>query len=384
MSPRTRTSNFTTHKGKIVTNGNIVAGNYTGLWQTTNTCSDQTGPGDCAPLSVSKLTVEGGRVNVRNNASNYWDDYRVDYLDNPGFTHLGPLPGQDQFDVAYATQAVARTNPSRPYVDIPVNILELGDIARTLRVEGSRRFLGRDSRTGQRLFSGPQSGDASATATSRSFLRYEFGIKPLVGDLAKLTRFQDQLARRVAEMERLKSAKGLRRTVELGSWERYATQSKVMQSVQAFWTDTVNIHTSQLIKGHARWLPEMDFSSIDTTAQQRLAMRAVLGLTFDSKTVWEAIPWSWLIDWCSNVSEFFAATRNIIPATLSGIHIMRETRSVFTTDGQAFANGVQSPIKATYVTKTRNPSFVAPVAHFPFLNGEQMGILASLAITRSR
>jgi hypothetical protein len=33
-------------------------------------------------------------------------------------------------------------------------------------------------------------------------------------------------------------------------------------------------------------------------------------------------------------------------------------------------------------SKSRNPSFIAPVAHFPFLTAGQMGILGSLAVTR--
>lgn len=353
MAPRTRYQYFPTPKGRVVTGGSLAAGGAYDVEGGHAQVSDQTGTGDCAPFSVHKLSIEGGRVNVFNSPGNFWENYRVDFLDATSFSHLGSL--QDKLDSDYATQAVARTNPSRPYVDIPINILELGDIARTLRREGFR----------------------SIAALGRQNLRYQFGIAPLVGDLVKLANFQDQVARRISELERLQSPRGLRRTVKLDAWTEQASYSRVMQSNQYFWTDMVTQTTMALVKGHVRWLPDTNYRPMTSSDRQRLAFRSVLGLTFDSSTVWEVIPWSWLVDWCSNVGQFFAAHRNIVPATLSGVHIMRETKSWFQTPG-----GINTPINVQLHTKTRNPAAVVPVAHFPFLTAGQMGILGSLAVTR--
>jgi len=157
-----------------------------------------------------------------------------------------------------------------------------------------------------------------------------------------------------------------------------------MQSHQYFWTDEITQTTCQSVRVHARWLPEPEFTSgLDPAGAERLAMRSLLGLTLDHSTLWEAMPWSWLIDWGSNVGSYFKATRNIIPATLSGVHVMRETETTFLGRGVSFgAPGSQSPVNVKLKSKSRRPSFVAPVAHFPFLSGNQMGILASLAVTR--
>lgn len=355
MAPRNRYQFYPTHKGKVVTGGVLAAGGDYDVEGGHAACGDQTGPGDCAPFSVHKLTMDGGRVNVFNSPGNYWEDYRVDWFDVTSFSHLGSL--QDKLDNDYAAQACARTNPSRPYVDIPVNILELGDIARTIRRVGVETI----------------------SQLGRQNLRYQFGIVPLVSDLVKLANFQDQVARRILELDRLQSQRGLRRTVPLDAWTEATSYDVVLQSNQYFWTGTISQTTMALVKGHVRWLPDSNYAPMTLSDRQRLAFRSVLGLTFDSSTVWEAIPWSWLIDWCSNVGQFMAAHRNIVPATLSGVHIMRETKSWFQNPGAA---GLHSAINVQLVTKTRNPAAVIPVAHFPFLSAGQMGILGSLAVTR--
>lgn len=113
-----------------------------------------------------------------------------------------------------------------------------------------------------------------------------------------------------------------------------------------------------------------------------LIHRSLYGLTVDASTLWEALPWSWMIDWASSVGDYFKANRNIVPATLMGVHIMRHTKTVHECDAHISGTTTMEGIRVVKETKTRNPSFVAPAAHFPFLSGNQMGILASLAVTR--
>jgi hypothetical protein len=334
-------------------------------------CADIVGLGDCAPFHTNKLQIDGGRVNVINDPNNYWENYRVDWLDVASFSHLAADFGTDRLDVDYATQAAARTNPSRPYVDIPVNILELGDVISMIRHRGigiitNANELISTNRTHRHIRN-----------AGRTNLLYQFGIAPLVGDLVKVANFQEQVQNRIRELDRLSSPRGLRRTIALGGWSTQASYDRVMQSHQYYWTDQVRQTTVQIVRAHLRWFPDGSYGSLSTSDRQRLALRSVLGLTGDLATLWEIIPWSWLIDWGSNVGQFFGATRNIIPATLSGVHIMRETLSRFETSG-----GINSPIRVSLHSKSRNPSFIAPVAHFPFLTAGQMGILGSLAVTR--
>jgi hypothetical protein len=239
----------------------------------------------------------------------------------------------------------------------------LGDVAMLVRNSG-RSFLQR-------------AGNAN--------LKYQFGIAPLVGDLVKLLNFQDQLERRIKELEKLASPRGLRRTVLIGEYSATSSKTLSCQSNQASILNRPFSGKSTLImKAHVRWKPEVELLSImkSSESMRALARRAVLGLTLDASTAWELIPWSWLIDWGTNVGTYFKANRNIVPAQLHGVHIMRHTKTTWTTPNYVSGLLTMSGIKATRTAKTRNPSSVALTAHFPFLTGRQVGIVASLAVTR--
>ena len=63
-------------------------------------------------------------------------------------------------------------------------------------------------------------------------------------------------------------------------------------------------------------------------ARMRLAMRAAFGGTIDGSTLWEIMPWSWLIDWNTNMSEFLASERNVIGASPVKNCLMKTTQII--------------------------------------------------------
>jgi hypothetical protein len=334
-----------------------------------SSCQDWTGPGDCFPLGIDSWYSEGALCNRDGTqwSGNHMVDYVADAMQYDTNWQHGAVSGLKSYG-QIAAEAAARTNPSRPYVDIPVNILELGDITRTLRTAGGNliRSAGRD------------------------VLRYEFGIKPIVSDLVKLSNFRREVSNRMKEVRRLQGPKGLRRTINADAGSvQFQTGTIYMQSLLAS-TDAPAVKwdgiTNVLVKAHVRWIAGGSLPKISESAEmERLVQRAILGLTFDASTAWEAMPWSWLIDWGTTIGSYFKANRNIIPATLQGVWISQHTRSSFTCPAVPFAygEGMMSPGKFTRDTKTRTSSIpVLPIAHFPFLNGKQVGILASLSVAR--
>jgi len=358
--------------GRVRESSSVVFKNYGGrfgstigggnVWSGFHSCSDVVGSGDNAPLNVYHETVSGGRLNKPNVGffSSWFTDYRVDMLDtNHCFDHLGIVG--DIFDVDAATQAAARTNPSRPYVDVVTNALQLGELFHLIQ-EGSQTFF---------------------RNIGNNNLMYQFGIRPVVGDLVKMMNFCDQVNRRVGELNRLRSQHGLRRTVSIGNYSAMARVNKFIQTQNFTLREDFDVVTELNIKAHCRWMPAGDSSVLSRPKDMRaLARRAILGLTADSSTAWELVPWTWLIDWGTNIGQYFAANRNMVPATLSDVSVMRHTRTVAEWSGKAQDDWSCTGIRYTRENKTRATSFVAPTAHIPFLNGTQMGIVASLATTR--
>jgi hypothetical protein len=369
---RLRTRSQVKPQGRIQRNG--VVGPIGQLVTTlSEDCEDVTGKGDNHRFIVGRREFSGGVINKlpwHTGLGRAAENWTCDAVTSGAvFGHL-PVSGTLPKDTL-AAQAAARTNPSRPYVDVPIMILELGDITKLLR--DSTEFLAKRDTKGYAKF----------VATNN--IRYQFGIAPLVGDLVKLLNFRDQVNRRIKEIEKLKT-KGLRRTINFGSASASREQLEWLQSAYMTFTAIVSKRTTITQKVHVRWKPTGNTLKVmDDEAISVLARRAVLGLTLDASTFWELVPWSWLIDWNIAIGDLLKANRNIIPAQLDSMVYIEHTQTIATTpnvtDGSA--NGTCTAIHHMLEKKLREPVSLNPEAHLPFLDGRQLGILASLAIMRT-
>jgi hypothetical protein len=214
-------------------------------------------------------------------------------------------------------------------------------------------------------------------------LKYQFGLKPLIGDLLKLTMLKQAINRRVAELQRLHSEKGYRRTVTVYSGTVTDSSNEVYQSNFGYYSGHMTKVTSEVVRVHCRWYPSATFFPWDEKDGDlcKLATKALLGWTVDYTTIWEALPWSWLIDWCSGVGNFINAGRNTVGATLGSVTVLRHQRTEYC-GAASNVNGTAQvePWSVLRHTKDRTLSSVFPTATFEFLNNSQMGIVGSLAV----
>jgi hypothetical protein len=350
------------------------------VWDSYGHVNDFTGPGDCYPFDLSHWEVVGGRINKPYTGffASWFDNYRADVWDTTNINHLtlADAPG----DVACATEAVARTNPSKALVDVAGNVLELGGLTQTIRDEGFQAIKRLSKlKFPKNLHQLRQTAQLGGEVN----LLYNFGIAPIVGDLVKTLEFQDQLSRRVKALKKLNSKNGYRRTIDIGSYSANVDYPEVFQSVDEFIVHQMHIITRQQIRAHVRWILDTpDGKLIPDAEMVALATKAMYTSSLDAISLWEAFPWSWLIDWAYDVGTYFKASRNVVPAYLDGVHIIRHTRTEYSWSDYRSGNTVLSAGTVKGERKERNPSFVFPTAHLPLLSGYQMGILASLAVAK--
>nr|QDH90962.1 MAG: hypothetical protein H4Rhizo45396_000003 [Leviviridae sp.] len=207
-------------------------------------------------------------------------------------------------------------------------------------------------------------------------------------DVFKLFHFNEQVDRRIQEVERLKTQKGLRKTVTVGSGSLASDVLWTQQSNGIFLSTRARGNTVRTKRVHCRWTPTGDLSKMYTpAAMRRLIQRCVLGLTVDFSTVWQIVPWTWLIDWATNVGDYLKASRNMIPASLTTCVVMTHTRTEWSAPGLSGTKNTKpyslEPIQIIRDGKTRTTVSPSVTAQFPFLSGNQLGILASLAVTRA-
>lgn len=317
-------------------------------------------PDDNHFFHVRKRTNAGNRINgttIGTIGKTYVnmipDDYRL--WDDHSYRHC--TDSGRPSDALLVAKLLAETNPNRADVDIPTFIGELKDIPQLFVKEAThiKRLAGTN-------------------------LKYQFGIKPLVADVKRLLNFQDLILKREEELKHLYES-GLTRTRLLykANLADYRTDT-VHDRDKFFINANVLIQTKVVIRGHVRWKPLGIPNTMYAGDLRRLARKAALGMTVDFNTAYQLMPWSWLIDWCSNAGDILQNSRNIIPVDFEDLSLIKSVKSVAHT---SYSSSSTSSGSWTHDEYIRTP-YSGNVLEFqlPFLTKRQVSILGSIGVTR--
>ena len=266
-----------------------------------------------------------------------------------------------------ATRVGAGTNPGRPVVNLPVFIWELRELPGLIRLAG-QSILGK---------------------ISSGYLSWNFGWAPLLSDLRKLVTLQDSIDKRLKELQNLKKKGYMRRRLDLEEKSLDATGSHVFESSSTIVTVKRLSQNHRKIWGTVKWRMSSATSIPDSQAEQiALARRSVLGLVPGNITLalWEALPWTWLIDWFADFGAYFKATNNSIAYAVNGSAcIMVRTivqDTVVSTSSSRPAISVD-PQMGHLIKKQRFIGTFSPLSmSLPILSNGQLATAAALATQR--
>lgn len=205
-------------------------------------------------------------------------------------------PPSDLSDEALFTKFCGESNPSAADFDAAVFVGELRDVPGMLHAVG-----GQMSKYG-----------------ANEYLRLQYGWKPFLKDISKMIHAYDRLAKRLLQAQRISAGLALKRRSRVFT-EKFAG-SETTDSVHNLrgshdWT---SIRTRWAV---IEWVPEKQQDIISNLAPLtrnlaplNQAKRALYGGTVDGNTLWQLMPWSWLLDWGTNASDYLASKRNIVGA----------------------------------------------------------------------
>jgi hypothetical protein len=267
-------------------------------------------------------------------------------------------------DTATITDVMARTNPSKPEVSLPILIGELKDIPAMLLAKGKRFIDG---------------------APNSSAVNYNFGWAPLISDLKKMADFTAHVDKRLNELRGLHSQKGLSRSRNVFS-ERFLGQGSPT-TFQSAWGYSAGGYVTTDHKarkwGSVRWIPNVPFKGTDGELAS-LARHLVHGWDISpgavAATIWELLPWSWFIDYFSNVGDYLSSNRNGANAIASMgcvmTHRVTMREQIITSSS---SNGIFTPGRHRVEEKTRSQATAGITATIPFLSVGQLVTMSSLA-----
>lgn len=272
----------------------------------------------------------------------------------------------------------ARTNPTRPAFLAPVFFYELRDVPDMIRQAG--RFLLHTRNWRDWIRSGSKDRDLASAN-----LAFQFGWAPLVGDLYRISRFQESVDRRRRELEAVYSGRGLRRYVRLGDGVSTPSTSTGAANFGSFVNFAPTQTTTRQWEAWAvvHWKATQMSLPPPTDGELR---RLLAGLSIGSITVnlWEALPWSWLIDYFTNIGAVLAAGNHTLGQPKGGSVMVRYTTRTTHTP-LADGNLRLSAGLAYHEKRTRTPlAGISLACSLPTLGAGQLSILGSLAIQRAR
>lgn len=272
-----------------------------------------------------------------------------------------------------AWEILAQTNPSVPHVSVPSFVGELKDLPELFKSWG----------------------DTLLKKVASAHLSWRWALRPMIGDLWKMINFVKACDQRFLMLYRLRDGKTLRRRCHFG----VARSTSSVQTNHLFHADGVSFtgtfytHYVKETWGTAQWKlqPNSELPRLGYQPLVYLARRLTAGITTHEMlaAAWELTPWSWLVDWFSNVGTIVQATNNSLGLTWSHIAYMRKTQSWVHAKPNVTPSNSWCHLDSDYVLfrecKERfnvSPVIPVPLPYLPVITSGKLSILASLAVLR--
>lgn len=324
--------------------------------------------GGVNPLTSYKFTREGGLLT--GNSGGFIPNGMPVHNDTPG--KLG-APTINQTN--YGNRVLSQSGPLTPNLYLPVSVFELRDIPRMLRHAGN--LLHGISRP---------SGLNPVKEAAAANVAYQFGWGPLIEDIGKMLDFSDAVKKRQMMLARAHSSKGVRRRVILDSGHDSREGQTTVWSTYTLLADQKYVQTRQYKRWATVTWTVKDKSQIGRIPTFTEGFRTMTGTNAGHIpiAIWKALPWTWAVDWFTDISNVLQANYNMIYYQPSRACIMTHSKSQrhyrhFRTSSGKFE------ISSSYITqewKERQP--FSPTARatmkLPFLDSFKLSIVGSLTI----
>jgi hypothetical protein len=276
------------------------------------------------------------------------------------------------------TTLLARTNPSRPQV-VPLSLVQdIADLPKMLKEAGN--LLQRRNRKVP----------FTPREIANQHLAFRFGWIPLINDITELLNVNQYIDRRVGEIKRLYTAPGLKRRVKLGRYSATEDGNVVVNSDSLCFIICRQSTTTTVNRwGTVRWriVPEASPSWYRPEHAFILqeARRLVTGFSVEGlfEGAWDLLPWSFLIDWGTNASEYILSQGSSIPALPHNACVMTATTTIQKWSVKSMPKGyTYEPGSRVATSKERYVGDATVSAHIPMLDMGRLSILGSLFVQR--
>lgn len=303
----------------------------------------------------------------------------------------------DTLDELGAT-AISRCAPTNPAADLTVFAAELAKEG-IPKLVGSflSKMRGASNRERRRVL-------------GKEYLNVEFGWKPIINDLKKMSSSILHADAVMRQYER-DSGRLVRRRYEFPPFEQTTTTvvatdvspwyNPSTSTLEGVWTDlnkgyvvrTHELSRRQWFSGaFIYYVPPVDGSLQTDIARGVIKAKKLLGLSLTPDNLWNIAPWSWAIDWFANVGDNINNWTNwaIDNQVLAYGYMMEHTVSKYTytfVGPTGYIPKGARPPSVEMVSETKLRHQASPYGFgltYDGLTGRQKAIVAALGLTKSK
>jgi len=210
---------------------------------------------------------------------------------NPNVLDASPARIDLAITQAFGKLQAARNSarPDSTYADFAQSIAELRELSQLVNLR-SKRLI---------------------NVVGSAVLSVEFGWKPIISDVKKLMDMSNALKKRISFLKR-NAGKPVRRKRTLYNFTEHHGQLDTWTFGSPYINKGVGVEEgtyystgNSVIKAEYHSVLSYDFhDDPESTGWNDSAARHLMGLSVDATMVWELAPFSWLVDWFTNIGDF--------------------------------------------------------------------------------
>lgn len=306
---------------------------------------------------------------------------------------------------SHGVTAYKKSRPGRPGASLGQFLVELRDLP-TLPLTGKWKFRNLSFKTFQDIPVAALKRVKSFKSLGSEYLNVVFGWVPFVSDLRKIYLLWQNVDKKMAQLSR-ENGKVIHRRGKLNEVND-VTQTEVNYNYpyanipsgppnfgfNGFSRYTVTTRTNineWYSNAYQYYIPD-----VGTSQWTRRAKLALFGAIPNPELIWEVTPWSWLIDWFSNVGDVVsnltqnAAENLTVPYSYTMRHVLVTSQAQCDSYHTASPAGWWPERDCTFTSTRTSESKLRGVSGSPFqfglsdgsLTASQAGILAALGASR--
>jgi len=284
------------------------------------------------------------------------------------------------------TQAIADTHPGDPMIELPVFLFELRDVPHMLQ-HAKDRALKLVPYLKKPTLRGAYSYLSSGKARAEDWLNFNFGWRPFINDLQNLLPIMDYKDKLRRQYKRAQKVGYIRTRASCGIKTGHTTgNTPVFSGGGITLSSNQRISTKEERWVVGRWRFDPITFGEPLTHDIRSQIIRAYGLDVNVYQAWEAMPWSWLIDWFTNAGALIhlKGHRNLVSfdSAVKMTHTISE--AVASGNDPSVMHGTYHRTKERKQRSLLAPSFLPKTGWNNIFQPGHLATLASLAVTRSK